>query len=77
MAKGFGYGFDQLIKSFWVWNEYVTILGLGVGAMVIMAPNKSSKGRQRITCNAQRHPYSKKVYADLFMAMYELFMLGT
>ena len=76
-GKGFGYGFDQLIKSFWVWNEYVTILGLGLGAMVIMAPKQVIiKVVKESLATLKGIPYSKKVYADLFMAMYELFMLG-
>ena len=33
-----GAGFAMLGTSFWVPTEYITIAGLGVGAMVIMAP---------------------------------------
>ena len=70
-------GLGLLWRSFYQPTEYITILGLGVGAMVIMAPFQVLKkvfGGALATLKGI--PYSKKVYSEVFMAMYELFMLG-
>ena len=70
-------GFLALKKSFYVPTEYITIIGLGVGAMVIMAPAQVLKKVFRNSLATLKGiPYSKKAYSDLFMAMYEMFMLG-
>ncbi len=66
-----------LLKNFWVPTEYITIIGLGVGAMIIMAPFQViKKVISSALATLKGIPYSKKVYSDLFMAMYEMFMLG-
>jgi len=58
-------------------TEYITIIGLGVGAMIIMAPFQViKKVISSALATLKGIPYSKKVYSDLFMAMYEMFMLG-
>ena len=65
-----GAGFAMLGKSFFVPTEYITIAGLGVGAMVIMAPAQVLKKVFRNSLATLKGiPYSKKVYSDLFMAM--------
>ncbi|MGB1783568.1 MAG: motility-associated protein [Limisphaerales bacterium] len=66
-----------LFSSHAIIGEYITILGAALGALVIMAPIQVLK--KVFICSLatlKGIPYSKKVYADLFMAMYELFMLG-
>ena len=65
---GLGFG---MLGSFWVPTEYITIIGLGVGAMVIMAPAQVLKKVFRDSLRLLKAFLFKKVYADLFMAMYE------
>ena len=66
-----------LFSSHAIIGEYITILGAALGALVIMAPIQVLKKVVIYSLATLKGiPYSKKVYADLFMAMYELFMLG-
>ena len=54
-------GLWMLFHSFWVPTEYITIAGLGIGAMVIMAPSSSfDKSFQGIICHTQRYSLLKK-----------------
>ena len=51
------------LKAFWMPTEYIAIIGLGIGAMVIMAPFQVIKkviGSALATLKGI--PYSKKVY---------------
>jgi chemotaxis protein MotA len=58
-------------------NEFVVIGGAALGAMVIMAPINVLMGIvKQVIGTLKGSPYSKKAYEELFMALYELFMLG-
>ena len=55
---GLGFG---MLGSFWVPTEYITIIGLGVGAMVIMAPAQVLKKVFRDSfATLKGIPYSKE-----------------
>jgi len=73
-----GHGGDLgLFGSEEIIGEYITILGAALGALVIMAPIQVLKKVLTSSLAALKGiPYSKKVYSDSFMAMYEMFMLG-
>jgi len=58
-------------------SEYVVICGAAFGAMVTMAPKKVLIDLfKQILASLKGAPYSKAAYAELFKALYELFMLG-
>ena len=58
-------------------NEFVVIGGAALGAMVIMAPLKTLIAIFKQALGTLKgSPYTKKAYDELFMALYELFMLG-
>ncbi len=58
-------------------NEFIIILGSAFGAMVIMAPKAVLMDLLHQIIQALKgSPYNRKSYEDLFMALYELFMLA-
>ena len=58
-------------------SEYVVICGAAFGAMVTMAPKKVLIDLfKQLVGTLKGAPYSKAAYAELFKALYELFMLG-
>jgi chemotaxis protein MotA len=58
-------------------NEFVVIGGAALGALVIMSPMAVLKGLfKQVLGTLKGSPYSRKAYDELFMALYELFMLG-
>lgn len=57
--------------------EVLTIGGATIGAMIVMSPGKVLKDLMKGILQALKgSPFSKKAYADLFSAMYELFRLA-
>jgi chemotaxis protein MotA len=58
-------------------SELVIIGGAALGAMVIMAPKKVLQDLFRQVVNVLKGtPYTRKSYEELFMTLYELFLLG-
>ena len=58
-------------------SELIIIAGAAFGAMIIMAPKKVLIDLGRQVLNALKGtPYNRKTYEDLFMTLYELFLLG-
>jgi chemotaxis protein MotA len=58
-------------------SELVIIAGAAFGAMIIMAPKKVLIDLGRQVLNALKGtPYNRKTYEELFMTLYELFLLG-
>lgn len=58
-------------------SELVIIGGAAFGAMIIMAPKKVLLDLIRQLLNVmQGTPYKRKSYEELFMTLYELFLLG-
>jgi chemotaxis protein MotA len=58
-------------------SELVIIAGAAFGAMLIMAPKKVLLDLIRQVANAFKGtPYGRKSYEELFMTLYELFLLG-
>jgi chemotaxis protein MotA len=57
--------------------EILTIGGSALGALIVMSPAKVLKDLLRGILQALKgSPFTKKAYADLFQAMYELFRLA-
>jgi len=58
-------------------SELVIIGGAALGSMVLMAPRKvlMDLARQSLA-TLKGAPYTKEAYAELFKALYELFMMG-
>ncbi len=58
-------------------SELVIIGGAAIGSMVLMAPKKVliDLARQSLA-TLKGPPYTKQAYAELFKALYELFMMG-
>ena len=58
-------------------SELVIIGGAALGAMIIMAPKKVLIDLAKLSIQALKGtPFNRKAYDELFMALYELFMLG-
>ncbi|HET7624106.1 MAG TPA: flagellar motor stator protein MotA [Verrucomicrobiae bacterium] len=58
-------------------SEFVIIGGSALGAMVLMSPKKVLIDLFKQTIGTLKgSPYTKQAYDELFMALYELFMLG-
>jgi chemotaxis protein MotA len=58
-------------------SEFVVICGSALGALVIMSPVKVMKDLiSQIIGSLKGPPFNKAAYAELFKALYELFMLG-
>jgi chemotaxis protein MotA len=58
-------------------SELIIIGGAAFGAMVMMAPRKVLMDLVGQIINVLKGtPYSRKAYEDLFMTLYELFLLG-
>jgi len=58
-------------------SELVIIGGAAFGAMIIMAPKKVLLDLGAQVFNVLKGtPYNRKAYEDLFMTLYELFLLG-
>lgn len=58
-------------------SELIIIGGAAFGAMLIMAPKKVLLDLVRQTIDALKGtPYKRRSYEELFMALYELFLLG-
>jgi chemotaxis protein MotA len=58
-------------------SELVIIGGAALGAMIIMAPKKVLLELGRQSLNALKGtPFKRKAYDELFMVLYELFLLG-
>lgn len=58
-------------------SEYVVICGAAGGALVIMSPRKVLMDLVKgFVSSLKGSPYTKAAYADLFKALYEVFMLG-
>jgi chemotaxis protein MotA len=58
-------------------SEFVIIGGSALGAMVLMSPKKVLIDLFKQTIGTLKgSPYNKQAYDELFMALYELFMLG-
>jgi chemotaxis protein MotA len=58
-------------------SELVIIGGAALGAMVMMAPKKVLVDLFKQVLNVLKGaPYKRKAYEDLFMTLYELFLLG-
>jgi chemotaxis protein MotA len=58
-------------------GEVIPIAGMGLGALVIMAPVKTLKGIVHgLTATLKGPPYNKTHYEELLKCLYELFVLG-
>jgi chemotaxis protein MotA len=58
-------------------SELVIIGGAALGAMVIMAPKRVLLDLGRLSVQALKGtPFKRQAYDDLFLVLYELFMLG-
>ena len=58
-------------------SEWVIICGAALGAMIIMAPKKVLLELARQSFHALKGtPFKRKAYDELFMVLYELFLLG-
>ena len=71
------HGDYTVIKSLYHPNELLVIGGAAFGSMIIMAPIGILKDLFKKLIEVLKGiPYNQKSYEDLFMAMYELFMIG-
>lgn len=63
--------------TLWHISEVVIIAGAALGAMIIMAPKKVlvDLGRQTLR-TFKGTPFKRQAYDELFMVLYELFLLG-
>ena len=76
VAGGFKMAGGQLM-SLWHPSEFVTLGGAALGALVIMAPMRVIKGLiSQIIGTLKPSPFTKNAYQEMFMALYELFMIG-
>ena len=76
VAGGFKMAGGQLM-SLWHPSEFVTLGGAALGALVIMAPMRVMKGLiSQIIGTLKPSPFTKAAYQEMFMALYELFMIG-
>lgn len=58
-------------------SEFVTICGAALGALIIMAPKNVLLALvKQMLLTLKGSPYTKKVFEELFSALYELFILG-
>lgn len=65
------------VGSLWQASEVVVICGAALGAMVIMAPKKVLMDLvKQLLETLKGSPYNRQAYEELFMAVYELFLLG-
>ena len=76
VAGGFKMAGGQLM-SLWHPSEVVTLGGAALGALVIMAPLRVIKAMfVQLIGTLKPSPFTKTAYEELFMALYELFMIG-
>ena len=73
---GFTLGHGRLI-SLWVPPEYITIMSMAVGSMIIMSPLPVLKEiAKKAGAIFKGKPFKKADFEDLLKVMYELFVLG-
>jgi chemotaxis protein MotA len=68
---------DGNVRSLLHFSEVIIIAGAGVGTVIIMAPKKVLFELSRQTLLALKGaPFKRRSYDELFMVLYELFLLG-